>query len=238
VQLVPITAELGTQLETLFAGDRPIPIRLWAILDGIIEGRILVDVPSRPALALVQELAEGTTYIGGTATPQVLADGIAQLRQHQDVVVCLWPDDPIGSTLPAAPDYAGTAIDFTDRSPAVDLSRLTTLPPGYRLRRIDAEVVPALKGFDYYVAMFGGIERALQHTIGFCAIHDETVVSEAVAGPLSRGIAELGVGTDEAHRRKGFAAAASARAIQECEALGYSAFWNASQQNASSIALA
>jgi RimJ/RimL family protein N-acetyltransferase len=106
------------------------------------------------------------------------------------------------------------------------------------LRRIDAAIVPALEGFDYYVAMFGDVERALQHTIGYCVMQDDKVVSEAVAGPLSRGIAELGVGTGEAHRRQGFATAASARAIQECEALGYRAFWNASQQNAASVALA
>jgi GNAT superfamily N-acetyltransferase len=222
----------------LYAGDRPIPIRLWAILDGIIQGRILVDEPAKPTWALVQELAEGTTYIGGAATPQSLADACARLRQYQEIVICLWPGDPLGASLPVAPDYEGMAIDFTDRSPAVDLSQLVDLPPGYHLRKIDAEIVPALEGFGYYVAMFGSVERALQDTIGYCVMHGTAVVSEAVAGPLSRGVAELGVGTGAAYRRQGFATAAAARTIQECEAMGYQAFWNASQQNAASIALA
>jgi RimJ/RimL family protein N-acetyltransferase len=238
MRLVPLTAELAPQLDALFAGDRPIPIRLWAILDGTIQGRILVDEPARPALALVQELAEGTAYIGGAATPQALADAFDQLRQYQEIVICMWPDDPRSSALPAAPYYEGMAIDFTDRSPAIDLSRVAALPSGYRLRRIDAEVVSALEGFDYYVAMFGSVERAIQHTIGYCLMHGETVVSEAVAGPLTRGIAEIGVGTGAAHRRQGFATATAARVIQECEALGYRAFWNASQQNLASVALA
>ena len=82
MQLVPLTTEIAPQLETLFAGDRPIPIRLWAILDGIIQGRILVDEPARPTWALVQELAEGTTYIGGAVTPRSLADACARLRQR------------------------------------------------------------------------------------------------------------------------------------------------------------
>jgi RimJ/RimL family protein N-acetyltransferase len=230
--------ELAPQLEALFAGDRPIPIRMWAILDGTIQGRILVDEPSKPTLALIQEPAEGTTYIGGAATPQTLVGAFDQLRRHQDVVVCIWPSDPLSAMLPPAPDYEGTAIDFSDRSPAVDLSQLVNLPSGYQLRRIDAEIVPALEGFDYYVSMFGDVERALQQTIGYCIVHGETVVSEAVAGPLTRGIAEIGVGTGEAHRRQGFATTTAARVIQECEALGCQAFWNASQQNAPSVALA
>jgi GNAT superfamily N-acetyltransferase len=238
MHLVALTAEIAPQLEALFAGDRPIPIRLWAILDGTIQSRILVDEPSRPTLALVQELAEGTTYIGGAIAPSALADAFALLRQYQEIVVCMWPNDPLDSALPAAPQYEGTAIDFTDRSPAIDLSRLAILPSGYRLRRIEAEIVPSLTGFDYYVSMFGSLERAIQRTIGYCLLHGETVVSEAIAGPLSRGIAEIGVGTGEAHRGQGFATITSARVIQKCEALGYRAFWNASQQNAASVALA
>jgi GNAT superfamily N-acetyltransferase len=238
MHLVASTTEIASQLEALFLGDRPIPIRLWAILDGAIQGRILVDEPRRPTLALIQELAEGTTYIGGVITPSALANAFALLRQYQDVVVCIWPSDPLGSALPAAPQYAGTATDFTDRSSAVDLGRLAALPSGYRLRKIDAEIVPSLAGFDYYVSMFGSVERAIQRTIGYCLMHGETVVSEAVAGPLARGIAEIGVGTDEVHRRQGFATATAARVIQECETLGYRAFWNAAQHNAASVALA
>ena len=238
MHLVALTAEIALRLEALFAGDRPIPIRLWAILDGTIQGRILVDEPSSPTLALVQELAEGTTYIGGTITPLALAGAFALLRRYQEIVVCLWPNDPLVSALPAAPRYEGTAIDFADRSPAIDLGQLAALPSGYRLCRIEAEIVPSLAGFDYYVAMFGSVERAIQRTIGYCLMHGETIVSEAVAGPLTRGIAEIGVGTGEAHRRQGFATATAARVIQECETLGYHAFWNAAQHNTASVALA
>jgi RimJ/RimL family protein N-acetyltransferase len=238
VQLVALNAERAPQLETLFAGDRPIPIRLWAILDGTIESRILVDQPTKPTLALVQELAQGTTYIGGVVTPQALANAFDQLRQYQEIVVCLWPDDDLSSILPPAPQYEGTAIDFTNRSPAIDLSQLAALPANYHLRRIDAEIVPALAGFDYYIAMYGSVERAVQNTIGYCLMHGKAVACEAVAGPLTRGIAEIGVGTAEANRRQGFATITCARVIQECEALGYRAFWNASQHNSASIALA
>jgi RimJ/RimL family protein N-acetyltransferase len=238
MHLVPFPADGAPHLASLFMADQPIPIRLWAILDGIIGSRILVDEPSAPTIALVQELAEGTTYVGGAGTPQILTDAIAQLRAYQDVVICAWPNDHLNSILPAAPDYVGMAIDFAERSPAVDLSQLAVPPSGYHLRRIDEEIVPLLEGFDYYVSMFGGVEQALQNTIGYCLMQDATVVSEAVAGPLTRGVAEIGMGTGKVHRRKGFATLTSARVIQECEALGYQAFWNTAQHNEASIALA
>lgn len=115
MQFVPFTVETASQLEALFAGNRPIPIRLWAILDGIIQGRILVNTPTKPALALVQELAEGTAYIGGAVTRQAVGEAFALLRQYQEVVICVWPDDPLGGELPVQPYYEGVAIDFTDR---------------------------------------------------------------------------------------------------------------------------
>lgn len=235
---VTFSHDLAQQLELLFDNNGPIPIRLWAILDGIIEGRILVNQPSVPTVALVQELAEGTTYIGGVPTAPTLAAGLAELRRHQEVVVCLWSTDPLQTLLPPAPHYTGVAIDFTDRSSAVDLNTLATPPDGYQLRRIDGDIVPRLAGFDYYVAMFGGVERAVQNTIGYCVLWGEAVVSEAVAGPLARGLAEIGVGTKATFRRKGLATCAAARVIQEVEAAGYQPFWNASYQNAPSVALA
>ena len=86
-----------------------------------------MDDPSHPTFALVQDLTE-STYIGGVTTPPALRDAFAILRPYKEVVVCLWPDDPLPSALPPEPYYQGVAIDFTDRSPAVDLSRLAVIP--------------------------------------------------------------------------------------------------------------
>ena len=101
---------------------------------------------------MIQELAEGTAYLGGVAAPSLLHAGVDLLRRDQDVVICLWPDDPRVAALPPAPDYVGEAIDFTDHRPADPVA----LPDGHTLCAIDAEIVPRLRGFDYYVAMFEG----------------------------------------------------------------------------------
>jgi len=238
MQIVPFTPEIALRLERLFPGNRPIPTRLWAILDGTIQGRILVDEPTHPTFALVQDLTEGPSYLGGVVTPLALRDAFAIVRPYQEIVVCLWPDDPLVSALPPGPSYEGVAIDFTDRSPIVDLNRLATLPSGYHLQRINKEIVQAIEGFDYYVTMFGSVERAIRNTIGYCLMRGETIVCEAVAGPLTRGVAELGVETGATHRQKALATVTSAYVIRECESMGYRAFWSAAQQNVASVAIA
>lgn len=226
------------RVRPLFAGDYPVPIRLWAMLDGVVAGRLLVDSAEEPAYALLQEQAEGTVYIGGEIEDEALVAAMQTLRQFQDFVICQW----LGSrrawpSLPE-PDYEGVAIDFTDRSPAVDLGRLAVVPPPYELRRIEPELVPLLAGFDYYVQMFGDLAAAQQGTAGCCVLYGGEVVSEAVAGPFARGVAEIGVGTQAAHQGKGLATAAAAGAILLCEASGCRPLWNAAQQNSASVALA
>lgn len=231
-------ADLARRLGPLFASDQPVAIRLWAVLDGVVPGRLVVDDPEQPTLALVQELAEGTTYIGGAATAASLADGLALLRAAQSVVVCRWPNDALWAMLSPAPSYEGTAIDFLDRAAEVDLPSLLAVPEGYTLRPIDSAVAAMLPGFDYYDAMFGGRDAALERTLGACVLRGEEMAAEAVAGPLVRGLAEMGVGTADGHRRQGLATAVSAHIIQAVEARGYQAFWNAAAHNAASVALA
>ena len=137
MQSVPRTADLARRLDPMFSSDRPVAIRMWAVLEGTISGRIVVDRLPPPTVALVQELTEGTTYITGSPTAQQLADALELLRATSGVAICLWADNPLLSILPDAPSYVGGGIDFTDRSPAVDLERLGSVPAGYRIRSGD-----------------------------------------------------------------------------------------------------
>ena len=133
MEIVPYTADIVLWLEKLFHENPPVPTRQWAILDGTIEGRILVDKPAQPTVGIIQDLCEGTAYLGGAITATVLSEAFEILRKYQELVICLWPDDPLISALPAGNHYTGVAIDFTDRSPDVDLDRLATIPAGYRM---------------------------------------------------------------------------------------------------------
>ncbi len=238
MQIIPLTEETASRLERLFPHDPPIPIRLWAILEGAIQGRILVDDPLLPTIAVVEDLTEGHAYLGGALTEPRLWEAFQMLRAFQELVVCLWPGDPLLAILPGDHTYEGVAIDFSDRSLAVDLEQLAIIPPGYALRQIDAAYARAVPEFDYYVKMFGSSERAIQNMIGYYLVQGEAAACEAVAAPLCRGVAELGVETAPAFQQKGLATALCAYVIRECEARGYQTFWNAAQQNTASAALA
>jgi GNAT superfamily N-acetyltransferase len=238
MQLIPRTEEIAIRLGRLFSQDPPVPIRLWAILAGIIQGRILVDDPAQPTAAAIVDATEGHAYLGGALTPPFLGEAFQMLRTFQELVVCLWPGDPLLAILPGDHTYEGVAIDFSERSPAVDLERMAVFPPGFSLRRIDAAYARAVPEFDYYVKMFGSSERAIQNMIGYYLVQGEQIACEAVAAPLCRGVAELGVETAPAFQRMRLATALCACVIRECEARGCQTFWNAAQQNDASVALA
>ena len=238
MQFVPLTADIAPRLVRLFQQDPPVPIRLWAILDGIIQGSLLVDDPAQPTAAAIVDGTEGHAYLGGALPPPFLEEVFQKLRAFQELVVCLWPGDPLLSKLPGGQTYEGKAIDFSERSPDVGLERMAVFPPGFSLRRIDAAYARAVPEFDYYVKMFGGSERALQSMIGYYLVQGEQIACEAVAAPLCRSMAELGVETAPAFQQMGLATALCAWIIRECEERGYQTFWNAAQQNDASVALA
>lgn len=89
--LHPPSADALARVRPLFTGTYPVPVRLWAMLDGVVSPRLVVDDAEAPTWALLQELAEGTVYIGGGPGPERLSSAIHALRQWQDVVICAWP---------------------------------------------------------------------------------------------------------------------------------------------------
>jgi hypothetical protein len=56
MQIIPLTVELAPRLARLFPDDPPIEVRLWAILDDLIQGRILVDESTGPAIKANNEI--------------------------------------------------------------------------------------------------------------------------------------------------------------------------------------
>lgn len=155
-----ITPDTLARVRPVFTAPYPVPARLWAMLDGAIPARLYVDSSEVATWALLQELAEGTVYVGGRIPLELLGSAIQVLRQVQDVVICAWPASGFAVDSLPPPDYRGVAVEFTGRSPAVDLAPMTALPAHYQLRRIEPAVAPLLAGFDDYVAMLGSAAGA------------------------------------------------------------------------------
>jgi RimJ/RimL family protein N-acetyltransferase len=236
MQIAP--AQMTRKVQALFPRATPNPLRCFAILQGNAVGRILTDDPVHPRWAAVQALADGTLYLGGTFEAPLLAELVNELRKDSEVAILLWPDDPRLALLPPNPDYAGAALDFTQRSNREDERCLFKLPEGCQLQRMDWALHQRSGSYDWNIATFGSAERALEQGLGFCLLQDETIVCEAFAGPAALGMIEMGVGTHEHYRGRGYATYTCLQLIRECERLGYQTFWNTAKQNLASLALA
>lgn len=230
-------AQLTPQVAALLPKSGHTYRRCLAVLDGVQSGRIFTDDRHHPTWAAAQELADGTLFLGGALTGELIRDLIALLLPSSDVVIAAAPDDPLLALVPEA-EYDQGDIDFDERDPAVDLERLVVVPAGLRLARIDAELLPRCEWGDYLTEMFGGVERALANGLGFCMLDGETVVSECYAGPLVRGTLELGAVTHKDYRQRGLARSVCARTTLECERLGYVTWWNCATRNLGSAAIA
>jgi RimJ/RimL family protein N-acetyltransferase len=216
----------------------PLRLRCQAVLQGNEAGRILVDDPLRPCWAVVQEQYDGVLYLGGTLAAPVLAQLVDQLREERTVVILLAYDDPRLAILPPNPDYVGAAIDFTQRSSQHDDQLLQRWPQGCQLQRIDADLFPRCADYAAWMAAYGSAEQALANRVGFCLLKEEVIVCEALSGPPTLGVMEMGVATHEAHRGRGYATFTCLHVGRECERIGYQTFWNTAKQNLASTALA
>jgi RimJ/RimL family protein N-acetyltransferase len=127
-------------------------------------------------------------------------------------------------------------VDFTQREG--DLTPLLAVPEGCELRRVDAALFERLPGRDWTVSIFGSAEKALAQGLGYALLVDGEVACEAFAGPQADGVIEMGTGTAEAYRGRGYATVTCAHLIRACEARGEQTFWNAAEGNAGSVALA
>jgi GNAT superfamily N-acetyltransferase len=212
--------------------------RCLAVLDGVQAGRILTDDAATPTWAVVQEISEGTIFLGGSFDAESVAALVTELRREHGVVFGAPAGDPRWAWMPPKPEYDGADIDFSERDLAVDLERMVDVPAGLRLERIDAELLERCAWGSYKVDVFGSHAAALEHGLGYCLLDGDTVVSEAFAGPVSRGTLEMGTITHEDFRRRGLASIVCARTLLECERLGYQTWWSCATQNVGSAAMA
>lgn len=230
--------QVSSRVRSFFDLGMPVGLRCLAILNGEATGSILTDDPEEPAYAAVLEPGDYTLFLGGALTAATVSDAIGFFRRDHEVVLGLCDGDPLLTRLPPNPDYEGTAIDFTERSPELDLAAYLQLPAGCSLEPVNPRLFDRLSSSERYLRVYGSKERALEKGMGYCLTRGSEILCEAYAGPSAEGLIELGVETAPAYYGKGYATVTCAHLIRACEARGYRTFWNAAKQNAASVALA
>jgi GNAT superfamily N-acetyltransferase len=230
--------QVSSRLRSFFHLGMPVGLRCLAVLNGDTIGSILTDDPQEPTYAIVLEPGDHTLFLGGTLAVSTIAEVVNLFRRNHEVVLDLWDGDPLLARLPPNPDYEGRAIDFAERTTAVDLAAYSGLPAGCSLKPLDRRLFDRTRGLEWYLRLYGSKQQALGKGMGLCLVRGEEIVCEAFAGPSAEGVIEMGVETAPAYYGKGYATVTCAHLIRACEARGYRTFWNTAKQNAASVALA
>jgi len=232
-------AQLTPQLHALFDPHMPAGFRCFAVIEGDVAGRIFTDDPSNPTWGVVQEGAFGTVYPAGLLDAPSWHLLISQLRDDGDVLVGLWPGDPRIELLPSDTDYDGFTLDFTGRLIGAGLDAyLRQLPDGCNMRNLDRELFERSQDRDFYSALYGSAEQALEKVHARFLMRGDEICCESYAYFAALGTIEIAISTREQYRGRGYATIACAHLIQACEQLGYQTYWNCARQNLASAAVA
>ena len=125
----------------------------------------------------------------------------------------------------------GTAVDSFDDFNMEELCKAAaTLPDGYETVPIDEKLYYVCKtdpDFSDFVAQYPTWEDYRDHGMGFICLYNGEPASGISSFADYEGTIELELATKVAHRRRGLAAAVSARIVLECIARGLYPSWDA-----------
>lgn len=211
------------------------PLRFNLILTVALEqtspAKIFVDDAVQPRSAFLLT-AEGY-YLVGAAGHKAFNQHLKQyifsdiFNDEDDVVLefadLAWGevlDDLFEKRVVKYPRYYYTFETF-------QLDWRSLLPPDFTMLPVDAAFLarPSLKNMEAVRAGITGnwlsVEHFLQHGFGMCLVTGETIVSWCLADCASASRCEIGIHTDPAYQRRGFAALTVAAAVELAQRKGY-----------------
>ena len=238
-KIIRITANQVTPaLRSMFHLNRPTGIRALAVLEGGTQGRILTDNPHHPTWGLVWEADDGILYRVGNYDRQVLSEAVSMLRQDGLVALGFREADPSVELFPPEPSAGAECLEFDRSIGSSDLSPfLDELPARFTLHRMDRALLERSPRVDDHIHRYLSIENFLTRGIVVCILHGNETVCEAHADMEILGRRELGITTQKAYRRQGFATIACAHLIRLCEEAGSQTYWDCARLNIGSVML-
>ena len=238
--MVEITADKAKPgLKSLFGHTSPTVIRAHAVLEGGNAGRIFTDDPAHPQWAFVWEADDGTLYRAGKFTRQDLSEAVESLRQDGVVALGFRDGDSEQRLFPPDPQAGAECLEYERPIGSSDLSPYLVKPPeGYSIQRMGRTLLERSPKCEENINRYGSLDNLLDKGIAICILYGDEVVCEAYADMDIMGLREIGIRTQEAHRRKGLAALACAHLIKLCEEAGSRTYWDCARLNIASVLLA
>ena len=221
---------------------------IWGAFEGRLAGQVFVDDPERPTAAM---LVQAFGYYvagepGATALRRFIADAPAEAQVFAKMYGYVATNVPLAQAL--LDDHAGRLRVIArrgyrwagDEAAEAALARRRDVPPRITIRPLDRALAERVdREMGQSIAPFwGGYDRFLSGSFGFCALAGETLAAVAYAAGVGGGEANIDVFTAESFRRRGLAARVCAAFVAHCRARGMVATWDCDSDNAASARLA
>jgi RimJ/RimL family protein N-acetyltransferase len=231
--------------ETAYEAVRPLLVetigrhtQVAAILEGLIDGRIWVDDPDLPAIALVSD-GEATWLAGD---PGRLTQPEA-LRALIPAWTYFLPDDAWVQMLPIIWDNPFARPHPRLRFALIEAVAAAAPPDGFDVLPVNQQTAadhPAIRELaEDESGRWRSLDAFLDCGVGYVVLHDGAVVSHCLADCVVGNRAELGVGTEAGFRRLGLGRAVAIAAANDCRRRGIvDVGWHCHASNAGSIRIA
>ncbi len=209
------------------------------LIEGALPGRVFVDDQEAPRSALFCPdngfyLATGVANaaFADEVIAVLQADWLARLQESRLLVAT---DGGWAAVLRTLLPVEEGRLEFHHEG---GVPVMPELPAGYRLEPLtEASAAVFGSGIDpWVVRTMGGPAAFARSSFGTVILADDgTLASACVACGVGGGEAEIEIGTDPRHRRRGLAAAAGAAFISACVERGLVPAWTCSATNEASI---
>ena len=217
-----------------------------SVIAGVGHGRVFANYPTRPTAALVYN--NGACTLAGTAGDVVFAEQVCQwlLEYHGSDYFILYAfpdaweavlDSILGS---AAKKRRRLDFDFNRSRFARIEGWKSTVPTGYELLRIDEQLMQRIRDVanPYSRSYWKSAADFVQHGVGFCALHQDVIVSMCYTAFAWHGHHDIDILTAEGHRRKGLGTVAACAFIDHCLNHDLVPNWDCWTNNQPSVVLA
>jgi RimJ/RimL family protein N-acetyltransferase len=227
--LIPSAEEAG---HTAFA---------HAVLDRMLPGRVFADQASNPAAAVI---CPDNGFLMGVGQPdRALADDALSvlmgdfLERHAESRLVVAPTDGWDQVLNGLLPVRSLRLEYRYVGPAP----APALPDGYALEPFSTKAARLFgRGVDpWVIRTLGGPDSAAARTFGAVVMApDGSLGAACIASAIGGGEAEIEIGTDPRHRKRGLATAAGVAFIDACRERGVGPAWTCDLLNLASRATA
>jgi RimJ/RimL family protein N-acetyltransferase len=234
-------------------------LAILSIIEGNSPGRIWVDHPHHPQTALVWDKVEGGFYLAGFEKDDEFNQALNQCIRQQiypearrlphmlDFVLNYFPDtweSKLDVVLRDTAPMKHYRQHFTFKQLKVDWK--SQLPEGFVMARVDENLLARteLKNMDrvsrWVLGSWQSVDNFMEKGFGFCLLHGgDTIACWCIADYVAGKAYEIGIHTDEDHRRHGLATLTVAAAVEHCLAWGATEIgWHCWSSNVASAATA